>query len=859
MSIPSGTRLGSYEILSMLGSGGMGAVYRAYDSKLQRTVAVKILSEEAGEDGRRLLLQEARAASALSHPHICVIYEVGEADGRAFIAMEYVDGKPLSEMIPAQGLPVETVLRYGTQIAEALTHAHDRGVIHRDLKSSNIIVSREGLAKVVDFGLARRFAFSAPDMPTSSNVLETDSGLAGTISYMAPELLLGDPPTVASDLWALGVLLYEMSSGHLPFTGRTSFELTAAVLRGGVPPLSAAVPSGIRMIIALCLAREPAARYRSAGEVRAALLAVRSDSVRDLSIASAPRRVSAALLWGLTALLLGSVGIGALLLSRRGTDSAALPRPAASGRLVLLVGSDRRAFDPALSPDGKMIAYVGEDDDGRLNLFAGRTAGGGRVRLTSEEAVEEHPRFSPDGERILFTRRRPGAAPELCIVPALGGDVVVALTNAVDGAWSGDGTRIAFIQADSAGKRIALVTARADGSDRRTLLPSDGVYPFLRNPAWSPDGMTLAIVRGTGGVAAEIWLLSRDGSGLRRLSGDRAAVFSDEPVFTADGRGIVHASNRGGATNIWSLPIDGGEPSRLTTGPGPEATPTVARDGAIAFASSRWKTALFLHDLASRKSQTLVTHSSYLWGPTFSPNGRELAFSRNEVDGAWHVWLVPADGGAGRQLTSGAQGEVYPRYTRDGESVVYHTWDKPRRVWRVARRGGPPDALTPDGLDATFGDLSPDGTTLAFVATEDKEVERVYTLRVGEAKPRLLRSPASMPRWSPDGTWIAFSPDRSYSGGVFIVHPDGTGERRLTQTGGWPIWWPDGKRIGYRTVTGDATQQIESVTPDGLPAAPIEFRFENANNPFEISPDGRAMATTNAVHVSDEIWLMQAP
>jgi TolB protein len=201
---------------------------------------------------------------------------------------------------------------------------------------------------------------------------------------------------------------------------------------------------------------------------------------------------------------------------------------------------------------------------------------------------------------------------------------------------------------------------------------------------------------------------------------------------------------------------------------------------------------------------------------------------------------------------------VYPRYTPDGQFVTYHTWDRPRRVWRVPLRGGPPVALTPPDLDATFGDISPDGTVVAFVVTDQKQGERVYSDRIGEGRPRLLTaSAASLPRWSPDGKWIAFASDRGYGGGVFIVRADGTDERRLTKTGGWPIWWPDSQRLGYRTVTTDGRQQIETVTLDGSPAAPIDFRFNGANAPFDISPDGRSMATSNAVHVSDEIWLVE--
>jgi Tol biopolymer transport system component/predicted Ser/Thr protein kinase len=839
----------------------MGVVYRAFDSRLQRTVALKVLGDDVtDETARHRLFHEARAASSLNHPHICVIYEVGEADGRAFIAMEYIDGRPLSQLIPVNGLPADQVIRYAIQMADALVHAHDRGVVHRDLKSANIIIASDHRAKVVDFGLARRMEPRVPEVSTASNVFATDSALAGTLNYMAPEVLRGEPPSAASDIWSFGVLLHEMCSGTLPFSGRTSFDLTAAILGGTASPLPAHVPASLRMIVSQCLARDLSERYRAAGEVRAALQAVRSDSAMPIapSLPIEPHRRSSWVVGSILASTLVVAGIGAVLLNRRSIEPIA--STTSSGRLVLLAGSDRQAYDPALSPDGKMIAYVAEGDAGRVDLVVSRVAGGGRVSLTSDEAVEGHPRFSPDGERILFDRRRPGAdVPELCVVPALGGDVSVLLPGAVEPAWSPDGSRIAFIRVERGGKRGALVTTRSDGSEPRILLPIDGTYAFLRHPTWARDGKALAVVRGTGGVAGEIWVLSADGTGLRRLSNDPAAVFSDEPVFSSDGRRVIYSSNRGGATNIWSLPVGGGQPERLTTGPGPEASPSVAVSGEMAFLSSRWRNALIVHDLDGQRTRTLLTHSPFLWAPSFSPDGRELVFSRSEVDGAWHLWLVPVDGGNARQLSTGALGEVYPRYTPDGQFVMYHTWDRPRRVWRVPLRGGPPVALTPPDLDATFGDISPDGTVVVFVVSDEKQGERVYSGRIGEGRPKLLtESPASVPRWSPDGQWIAFSSDRGYGGGVFVVRADGTQERRLTKTGGWPTWWPDSRRLGYRTVTTDGRQRIETVMLDGSPAAPIDFRFDGANEPFDISPDGRSMATTNAVHVSDEIWLVES-
>lgn len=324
MTIAAGTRLGPYEIRSSLGVGGMGAVYLAYDAKLQRTVAIKVLSDEVSEEtGRERLLHEARAASGLNHPHVCVVHEVGESQGRPFIVMEYVEGKALSQLIPHDGFSAEMVIRYGIQIADALAHAHERGVIHRDLKSANVIVTKDGRAKVVDFGLAQRVAHASPDVATASKMPLSHAGnLAGTISYMAPEVLRGELPTTASDIWGLGVLMYEMCGGRLPFTGRTPFDLTAAILRGPAPPLPAHIPPSIRTVITGCLAKEPAERYRTAGEVRAALRAVESDVV-PLPLLPAARMRRRITRWGMAAaLVLVLLGAAVFLLkSRNGTSN----------------------------------------------------------------------------------------------------------------------------------------------------------------------------------------------------------------------------------------------------------------------------------------------------------------------------------------------------------------------------------------------------------------------------------------------------------------------------------------------------------------------------------------------------------
>jgi len=289
-----GQTLGHYRIEAKLGEGGMGVVYRARDMLLE-PVAVKVLAERFQSDAnaRSRLLAEARAASALNHPNICTVHEVGEADGRAFIVMEYVEGRPLNQLVQSsdQGLPVEGIIRYGSQIAAALAHAHDRGVVHRDLKGGNIIVTGDGRPKVLDFGLAKRLRELAAQETRSAESLEEAGTLVGTLAYMAPEVLKGEPADARSDLWAFGVVLYEMTAGVPPFRGQSGFELTSAILRESPLPLPARTLSGLSGIIQRCLAKEPGQRYQRAGEAQAALEAIQAGPA--LPVARPARRFAA--------------------------------------------------------------------------------------------------------------------------------------------------------------------------------------------------------------------------------------------------------------------------------------------------------------------------------------------------------------------------------------------------------------------------------------------------------------------------------------------------------------------------------------------------------------------------------------
>jgi Tol biopolymer transport system component len=627
---------------------------------------------------------------------------------------------------------------------------------------------------------------------------------------MSPEQAEGKPLDHRTDIFSFGVILYEMATGERPFRGDTTISVIASIVKDTPPSvtdINPALPRDIGRIVRRALVKDPEHRYQTVRDLGNDLEDLRRDLASGEVLASsgsrdAPRgqrRVRS--LIAVSAMVVAALVVGWRLLIRDRTPS---PGSVGGGRLTMLLSSDGEARSPALSTDGKMIAYIA-GDAGNVTLYVRRVAGGERIRLTDDSAFKDDPAFSPDGDRIAFARRRPDAArPEICLIPALGGSATPVIADGRAPAWSPDGTHLAFVLVRR-GEPEALAVATADGSGVRILLQADAVYPFFFRPAWSPDGTLVAISRTAGGGKAQaVWLVPAAGGVPRRMWQDPPGIFSGDPVFTPDGRGIVHTSNRGGATNLWLMPVDGKEPMRLTSGSGPDESPSVSRTGPIAFLNSRTRATLLLHRLDSGDTRILTTHHSVLWAPSFSPDGREIAFSRNEPDGSWHIWTLPADGGAPRQITSGRLPEIYPRYMPDASSILFQTWGtEPRRIWRAPRDGGQAVALTPPRVEHDeYADMSPDGRWLAFARTEEGKV-RVYVVPAagGEAR-RLTDAPSTTPRWSPDGQWIAFGSDRSWTGGIWLIKADGTDLHRVTNgrlasvVAGWETDWLSNSNVG---------------------------------------------------------------
>ncbi len=853
-----GQLLGHYRIIEKIGSGGMGEVYRARDEHLEREVAIKVLPRGvfADDSARNRLRKEALALSRLNHPNIATVHDFGSESGTDFLVMEYVSGSNLQQKLAHGEILEKEVIRLATQITRALEEAHEHGVIHHDLKPGNILVSPKGVVKVLDFGVAEMLEPAGASLDTASST-KFLAVAGGTMGYMAPEILQGKKADARSDIWSMGIVLYEMLTRRAPFKATTNIELIGAVLRDEPDPLPPTVSPVLRTIVGKCLAKDPSQRYQHAGEIRASLEVLVSDSsILTLPVAEPPWHK-----WllpaGIAAAIVIIASITAVMIWQKRTQRSNV---GPGGQLNLLFSSEGEIEKPVISPDGKMVAFVAEEN-GQFTMFVSRVAGGARLRLTNDTSTESSPTFSPDGDRIAFARRRPGdKQTEICIVPTLGGDVIALISGAGSPAWSPDGKRLAFMWARP-GEPLALAVADADGKNPHALVNVDGTYPFFEDPAWSPDGKTIVFIRSTGGIAGEIWLVSADGSQLRRLTNDPRSVFSHHPVFTYDGLGIVHSSNRGGATNIWVAPVNGKAPYRITTGPGPDNAPTVARDGTIAFVSQHWRYSLFVHDLETGENHDVMRYANYLWGPAYSPDGREISFSRFESDGLWHVWIMNADGSNPRQLTSTSSGELYSRFTPDGSSILYMNWTGESHLWRVPRNGGPPVELS-DGTknNDSYPDMSPDGKTLAFVRSEGDKARIHVASPDGTGVRRLLDEQSTLPRWSPDGQWILYSPERSVRGGVYIVHPDGSGKRQLRPFGSWGVWFPDSKRIAYQEVNAKGDQEMYIVAIDGgEPKLVSGIHFVGINYPFDIAPDGKRIITSNSVHFEDELWLLTPP
>jgi eukaryotic-like serine/threonine-protein kinase len=847
--LSAGAQLGAYQIRGLVGAGGMGEVYRAFDPRLNRHVAIKVVPDDISGDPRRRerLRREAHAIASLTHPYIVTVHSAEDIDGHLVLVMELIEGKTLAELLPAGGLPLSRLVKLAVQIADALGAAHDRGVIHRDLKPRNVMVTTDGRVKVLDFGLAKLRDPNADSgdeagfETASLHALTAEGRIVGTAAYMSPEQAEGRRLDHRSDLFSLGIVLYELATGERPFVGESVVSVLSSILRDAPKPLTELnprLPREFTRIVRRCLAKDPDERYQSAKDLRLDLEDLRqdlgsSDQLPAVPGARPPSRLARALplaTVGAAALALGAV-LAAALLPRGGTSAG-----------IRLVTADRLTVEPGpegspfISPDGQWVVYTRAINQGPTNIYLQAVGGERALNLTADSgAGNGQPAFSPDGNRIAFRSSRGGGG---LFVMGRTGELVRQVTD--EGfwpSWSPDATRLAY----STEQTIDVPYTYAGGSSIWTVDLASGRKTRLTDldgtqPSWSPHDRRIAFW----GVDPatqhrDIWTVPVGGGPAVRVTDD--AAIDATPAWSADGRFLYFSSSRSGTTNLWRVAID--ETTGATHGP-VEAVivptqnavhPTISRDGRrLAYTASTWSSDVYAFPFDLESGAITGPPRWVLGGPhwwvnvRFAPDGRRVSALRASQQR--DLIIASAEGGNIQRLTDERAGVRCPVWAPDGRSIVIlptRRGDKDiivvepdsgrtRRITDLPSTGlvGCP-AFSPDGqlLSLTQGPSDP--AALIFnpgKPLREQQVDRLPTHPRGAFVPRA---------WSPDGERIAGTivntiavfhrPSRQ-----FTIVAEGTRVLSATEMD----WLPDGRRL---VVVADPRTMllVDSVTQEVRP------------------------------------------
>jgi Tol biopolymer transport system component/tRNA A-37 threonylcarbamoyl transferase component Bud32 len=746
----------------------MGEVYRARDTRLGREVAIKVLPAErlSDEQRRARFVQEARAASALNHPHIVTIYDIASAEGTEFIVMELVPGKTLDALIPRHGMRLGEVLRIAIPLADALAAAHGAGIVHRDLKPANVMVTPEGVVKVLDFGLAKltQAEEGAPEDATTLDARAKPSHpgtVAGTPAYMSPEQASGRKVDARSDVFAFGAVLYEMVTGRRPFGGGSTAEMLASLLKEQPKPPSEVVPDvpkELERIILHCLRKEPARRFQHMVDVKVEIEELKEDSDSQ-ALAPAGRagvKGRARRRW---------IALGAASILVLGTVAAIrLWRPELPPPTVVQLTWERRVGSGSFSPDGTQIVFGSAGEKGtNWDIWLKIVGQGEARRLTDDPATENNPAWSPDGAQIAFLRAGgAGRSPTIHLVSPLGGPARrLSELPAGTPSWSPDGRWLAAAKArsgDDPPGGIYLISA-ATAESRAVTLPKPPA--FDSSPSFSPDGRTLAYASCEGAVGmpvCDVYVLSL-GAEYKPTGRPRLLVrqrrYCQGNAWTRDGRWILcalggaflRARADGGAApervelvrsgtapstsrtrdrlafvrstqdfRLSRIPLGGGTPTLLFESATLTAQPALSPDGLrIAFASRRQGGVgeIWLVD-ADGSNSVRLTHGPGHWqgSPQWSPDGRSIAFDSQADTGRSNVWAIGVDGTGLRQITDGFS-NIVPSWSRDGRFIYLQSDRTGRRVvWRIAVGSGTGEQVTRE--EGTLPFESFDGRTLYY-------------------------------------------------------------------------------------------------------------------------------------------------
>ena len=858
-------RVASFVITEEIGRGGMGIVYRGLDPKLGREVALKRPKPEymARHDFASRFLREARTASRLMHPNVTTVFAAFEEDGVPWLAMELVEGGSLRERLQ-DGQPLSTaeVITHAEGLTDALRVAHENGILHADINPNNILLGRDGRARLTDFGLARARnapgdvpVFDAADIPTWSS-----PDVAGTRGYMAPEHIRTGRIDERSDIFCLGLVLSEMSTGRSVFAGQRTVEWIGAVVDGDAERLARPgrdAPPELARIIARATATKPKDRYQSAAEMLEDVRSLRrySESGVEMAIAGAARARKRTLYGVLAAAgAVAVAGVIALAVWSSKGPPVLRPRP--------LTSAPGWEATPAFSPDDRLIAYS-SNESGGADIWVVDVASGESRRVTTDPADELDPSWFPDGTTLVYVSTA-GGSPSIWRVASAGGTPTLLAPSGQDPAVSPDGREIAFaVRVASGDLRIAV--APVDGIAPARLVTGDGDGQWdHRWPTWSPDGRRLGYAD-----HAHLWVADLAGGPARRITPE--PVGNREPAWSPDGRYIYFSSVREGPQSLWRIDPEGGTPQRLTQGTGPEVEPAVSADGTrLAYATRREDQDVEIRDLGNGRAWRIASSASDVQ-PAIDPAGRRIVFLSNRL-GSWDLWRqeLGADGPVGppRRLTALPGTVAVPAFTPDGRFVAFHRVVAGERdIWMVPIEGGVAVNLTASpGTDAQPA-FSRDGTRIAFISARAGG-EHLFVAPL--ANGRLVGPPRqvtfgdaadAVPSWSPDGRSLVFRRSSGTQSETWVVDVDaGTPPRSLTADARveWVRWGPDAASVLVAGSWGMAVTEIRRVAlADGVAtplSPPVLLARNKTSAEFDASADGRMLALMQATTTGD-IWL----
>jgi eukaryotic-like serine/threonine-protein kinase len=758
-----GTRLGRYLILDPLGSGGMGVVYRARDEKLERVVAIKMLTPGVlgGEEARRHFRNEALALARLNHPRIAAVYDVGEHDGADYIVMELVEGESLAAKLRASALPVKQATAIALQVAEALEEAHEHGVIHRDLKPANVMITPKGNAKVLDFGVAKMLALGTDDTISLAETV----GLLGTPLYMSPEQALGRKVDARTDLWSLGVLFYESLTGRPPFQGHSSIGTLHAItdqppaqLREVLPH----VPPLAEHIVTRALEKDCELRYQHAADLRTDLQRLMRDSGRSEWDASSleqeqrarvepqARKPKAWIAYSAAAAALLLAMIAGVFLSHR-ASSDHLPDSKDWEQLTFFTDS---AVYPTLSSDGRMLAFIRGDNSfmGFGEIYIKLLPDGEPVPLTHDSREMLAPSFSPDNSRIAYSLAGPWETWE---VPVLGGEPHLLLPNSSSLTWIEGGKRLLFSELKE-GIHMAVVTTDEGRGDSRDVYVPSGERSMVHHSYLSPDGRSVLIVQmGSQGAILPCRVVPFEGKSDVRVVGPANAECR-AGVWSPDGKWI-YLSARTDAFHIWRQHFPEGQPEQLTFGPTSQEGIAMAPDGkSLITAVGTQDSTVWIHD---KDGDHQISSEGVASSPKFSSDGRSLYFlmaigqTRDQ-----ELWRQDLGSGKMEQVLHGYAMENYS-VSKDGKEVAFVMTDQSGRssLWiaPTSRRSSPVHLSSAAVEDSPF--FLPDGD-LVFRAVEGGS-NFLYRMKTdGTGRRKITPDPIlDCNAVSPDGRWVVAS------------------------------------------------------------------------------------------------------